>query len=128
MFNYIVNYDCVLIIWLNLIFLLLIAFIPFVTTLIGRFPGEFISVAIYAIVVVCLGVARTILWWYASKKERLIISALDKRIIRLNFSTGLIPAAVFAVSIVIAIFSPIIAMYSWLAIIPLMAIVLRGKV
>lgn len=76
MFEYIHSYDRGLI-WINLVFLFLVAFIPFPTSVLGRFPAEVASVIFYAAVLICLSLARVWLWWYVYYRAHLIHPSTD---------------------------------------------------
>ena len=117
MFEYIHSYDRGLI-WINLVFLFLVAFIPFPTSVLGRFPAEFASVIFYAAVLICLSLARVWLWWYVYYRAHLIHPSTDPRAGRLELARALATGGVFAISILIAFSSPIWAMYSWLLLFP----------
>ncbi|MDJ0687487.1 MAG: TMEM175 family protein [Xenococcaceae cyanobacterium MO_188.B32] len=65
MFGHIKKHDHVLL-WLNIIFLLCVASIPFPTGLLGKYPNEQITVAIYAGMWAITAVVLELLWWYAT--------------------------------------------------------------
>jgi uncharacterized membrane protein len=63
-FHYIKRSDRTLL-WLNLLLLLCIVFIPFPTALVGQYPEQQISVVIYGGTLVITGLVLQLLWWYA---------------------------------------------------------------
>ena len=118
MFEYIQTYDRTLL-WLNLIYLFLIAFIPFPTAVLGRYPLEFASVVFYAGVVILLALVRIIFWWYIFYRAHLVGPETDPRVGWIEFFPALITMAVFGISIVIAFWDPKWAINLWIAIIPI---------
>ncbi|MEJ2710994.1 MAG: TMEM175 family protein [Anaerolineales bacterium] len=118
MFEYIHTYNQGLI-WINLIFLFLVAFIPFPTALIGRFPAEFSSVVFYAAVLVCLSLVRVWLWWYVYYRAHLIRPNTNPRAGRYELTRALLTAGVFGISILIAFWNPGWAMNFWILLLPI---------
>src|SRR5207248_11383226 len=88
-FGYIKRYDPPLI-WINLVFLMFIAFLPFPSLLVGSHLGEVsvpkaaqISVAVlYSAVLALIGILQLLLWVYATTGHRLVAKALDPLVIR----------------------------------------------
>ena len=98
--------------WLNIIYLMFIAFIPFSTSLIGDFPGG-VPVMIYAGTLTLTSIVLAVLWRYAWGSD-LLDGTVDRDDMREVTYDILTPATVFAVSILIALVSAQWAMYSWL--------------
>ncbi|WP_227375754.1 TMEM175 family protein [Haladaptatus halobius] len=97
--------------WLNIIYLMFIAFIPFSTSLIGDFPGGF-PVMVYAGTLTLTGVVLSILWRYAWSNDLLDDAVDGERMHDVTLSI-LTPSVVFAGSVLIATVSARLAMYSW---------------
>ena len=70
-FHYIKRSDNGLI-WLNILFLMFIALIPFSTALFGSYGKEQIPLVIYAINLILASVMNSIIWIYATRKYRLV--------------------------------------------------------
>ena len=81
-FHYIRRTDRVLL-WLNIVFLMFVTLIPFSTALMGQYPSQRLSVDIYAITLIMLGISLYIHWWYATSSHRLVDEELDPRLITL---------------------------------------------
>lgn len=80
-FHYIQRSDRIHI-WLNLIFLLCIAFIPFSASLIGQ-DGQFhVASIVYGFNLLLTGAIRYCLWCYATSGHRLIDTDVEPRLIR----------------------------------------------
>ena len=111
-FQYIKRYDQRLI-WINLVLLMFVAFLPFPTAMLGSYPAQQFTVTWYAACLALMGFVRAWLWWYASRNYRLIDKELaPARVARLN-RRGLIVPLIFLLSIVVAMFNPMVAMWSW---------------
>src|SRR5215467_14868184 len=70
-FHLIARFDSALI-WLNLLLLMLVAFLPFPTAVLGQHVGSPAAAALYAISVGLVATASAACWWYASGRGRLL--------------------------------------------------------
>ncbi|WP_435156441.1 TMEM175 family protein [Haladaptatus sp. DFWS20] len=98
--------------WLNIIYLMFIAFIPFSTALLGDFPGSF-PVIVYAGTLALTGIVFAGLWRYAWANG-LLDETVDTDQVREITLSILIPSAIFTGSVLVALISARLAMYSWL--------------
>jgi len=71
-------------VWLNIVFLMFVALIPFSTSLIGNYGTEQLSIVIYASNVLLALVMRLIIWTYATGKYRLVDSDISPRWVKLD--------------------------------------------
>jgi len=69
-------------VWLSLLKLACIAFLPFPTAVIGEHPGDAVAAAFYFGSVLATSLASTLVWWYASAGHRLVDPALSARVTR----------------------------------------------
>ena len=112
-FRYVRSYNRTLL-WLNLVFLLSISFIPFPTDLLGEYGELRFSVIVYA---ASLGMARLLLavvWWYIVAGPILTGEELDPGLARYHFFRSLAIPALFFLSIGISLVSVNAAVASWL--------------
>jgi uncharacterized membrane protein len=107
------GYDRTLV-WLNFLFLMAVAFLPFPTSLLGEYGGQRVSVAVYAANAAAASLLLSAISWYVIKGHRLVAHDLDEEQGRVRWLQGLAVAAVFLASIGVSFFSPTAAMYSWL--------------
>jgi uncharacterized membrane protein len=113
-FKPITGYDGRLV-WLNFLFLMAIAFLPFPTSLLGEYSREQVSVVIYAANAAVASLLLVTISWYATSGHRLVAPDLvDDEAERKQRMQGLAVPVVFVLSIGISFFSPRAAMYSWL--------------
>ena len=115
-FRAIKRYDRALI-WLNSLFLMCIAFLPFPTSLLGEYGNTQVAVALYAASVAVARLMLTAVWWYASSGHRLLDESFPASTITDYRIRGLAISLVFLISIGISFFSVSAATYSWLLLI-----------
>jgi len=68
--------------WINILFLLAIAFIPFSAGLLGAFVRQQLVVAIYGLNLVAVGATLSLIWWYATTDHRLVDADLPPLAVR----------------------------------------------
>jgi uncharacterized membrane protein len=107
------TYDKTLL-WLNFLFLMTVAFLPFPTSLLGEYGEEQVSVVIYAANAALASLLLVSISWWATAGHRLAVSSLDDEAVRRERVQGLAVPVVFGLSIALSFFSPRAAMYSWL--------------
>jgi uncharacterized membrane protein len=115
-FRYIQRYDSRLLM-LNLLLLMVIAFIPFPSSVISESSGQTATI-FYAITMILPGIFMAIIWWYASWKDRLTAPGMDRNQRRQEFIRPLVTALVFLLSIGIATINSDLARLSWILILP----------
>ncbi len=91
--------------WLNNLFLLTVAFIPFPTALMGDYISAPIAVVPYGVTLITNGLALQLLWWYASRRARLVPNDLGREFIRAVDRRILLPVFLYAVAILLSILS-----------------------
>jgi uncharacterized membrane protein len=104
---------------LNIIFLFMIALMPFPTSLIGDYGNYSSVVNFYQIVMALTSIIMFIMWQYAARGNLLIDPGLDRRLVHLTSVRSLVPAAVFIATIPLAFYSPMMTELSWIAMAPL---------
>lgn len=121
MFRSIARYDRRLL-FLNLLVLLCIAFVPFPTAVLGEYSGS-VATIFYALTMVVTGFASTLLWWYASgNRGRLLVVPLTRAGAWSSRLRSLAAPAVFLASIGIALWNDDAAKLSWIALAPLLLV------
>ncbi len=119
-FRYVRHVDGWLIV-LNFALLLLVAFLPFPTAVLGRNQNEPVAAVIYAVTLTLINLAGAAIWWYATRGHRLVDRDLDRHIVKKRFTRLAIGVVVFLVSIPVALWQPYVAEIMWL---PLFGVVL----
>ncbi len=102
--------------WLNILFLLTVGFMPFVTSVLSENDGR-VATILYAATMIVASLLLTVIWRYAVRREHVVLPKSDRRVEALRSLT--VPG-VFALSIVVAWFVPSHARDTWLLLIPLL--------
>jgi uncharacterized membrane protein len=122
MFRYIRRVDGRLV-WLNILLLMGIAFMPVPTDYLGEYANVPLIAAIYAAVLIIIAIVDGAMWSYVAS-HKLLDEELSPRLIRLYQLRIMIPAIIFALSIPVAfIFGAIPAELSWILIWPALVFV-----
>jgi uncharacterized membrane protein len=111
-FRNIKHYDSTLI-WLNVFFLLFIAFLPVPSNVVGRFPTEQPAIVFFDICLIFTGITQAAIWRYASHKHRLIDKRLSQRLVDWGMVRSLVPPVVMMLSIILTYFNTISAVLCW---------------
>lgn len=112
-FQYIKRYNKTFI-WLNLIFLMFIAFLPFPTDLVGEYDTSFFAILFYSLSLALTGIAFIIMWVYATYKNRLTDSDFDSSLMWRGIATTAVIPAIFILSAVLSIIDVKLAKITWL--------------
>ena len=107
------------VLWLNLLFLLFVAFVPYGTSVFSTYPNRF-GISFLAAVLALTGLSLALLWMYASK-NRLIEEGLTSRVVTIQATRFLVSPFVFLLSIVVATVDPGWAVLTWLLLVPINA-------
>jgi uncharacterized membrane protein len=126
LFRYIRRYDAPFL-TLNLAFLLTIAFLPYPSDLLGEHGQDRLAVIVYAAGVAAASLASGGLWIYATRRHRLVDPALPEVDIRHYRRRAVSGGIVFLVSIPLAFIEVWLAFAAWLAILPIVRMVLTRR-
>jgi uncharacterized membrane protein len=113
--------------YLNFLFLMLVAFVPFPTALLGEYGNHQLPVAIYAATLAVGRLLLTAIHWYSTRNERLLDEPQDPATIRFFLIRGLTIPAIFLLSIAISFFSVRAAIWTWFAMIAVDALVIHRR-
>jgi uncharacterized membrane protein len=111
--------------WLNLLFLIWIALLPFFTKILSQYSNLQLGVVLYAIDQASAGIFLTLTWLYASRNHRLIDESMKESAIRFSTLRNAIAPIFFIGSMGISFLSPTIAVLSWYVMVPVLVIILR---
>ena len=121
MFRYIKRSNNVLI-WLNIFYLMSIAFLPISNIVLGSYPGQRAAVIFYTGSLTITAILIILIWWYASSGHRLVDKQLDPLLIKEHRERSLIAPIIFLLSIGVAFLQPFIAEFIWLLVAPIILI------
>ena len=105
------------VLWLNLLFLLFVAFVPYATSVFSTYPDAF-GVSFIAAVLALNGLSLAVLWMYASRAE-LLAEGLTSRVVGVQAARFLASPLVFTASIVAATVDPAWGVLTWLLLVPI---------
>ena len=117
-FRLIARDDAVLV-WLNLLLLMFVSFLPFPTAVVGEHGESPAAAVFYASSVILASLASAAYWWYASGRGSLLRPDARRAQVRAMRARSLASPVFFALTLPIAIFAPIAAEIVWLLIFPL---------
>jgi uncharacterized membrane protein len=112
-FRHVRAYDETMI-FLNLLLLLTVAFLPFPSYVLGAYGDGAAATIFYAASMTVSGLLATALWINCSRGHRLIDPDLSPHTIRYYTGRGLALTVVFGLSIPVAVFAPRVAQGLWL--------------
>lgn len=104
--------------WLNLLFLMTIVFIPFPTGLISEYSHSRVALIFYAVSLAASGLTICLLMWYGVHNHRLVDMDVDRVEYRRFLFGYSNMAMIFLLSIAVSFWSVRGARYFWLLIIP----------
>jgi uncharacterized membrane protein len=106
---------------------MVIAFVPFPTSLLGEYGDHQLPVAIYAATLAVGRLLLTAIFWYSTNNDRLLDEPHDPATVRFFLLRGLTIPAIFSLSIVISFFSVAVAIWTWLIMLAVDAFVIRRR-
>jgi uncharacterized membrane protein len=113
-------------IWLNLLYLMFIAFLPFPTGLLGNFFDNPLSIVVYAAAVATVSGLEVVLFRHA-RRHGLLAREMPDDVYRWGMTLSLSPVIFFALSIPIAFLSTSLAVVVWFLAVPFQAVADRRK-
>jgi uncharacterized membrane protein len=125
-FSTIRGYDRGLIL-LNSLFLMFVAVVPFPTALLSEYGNHQLPVAIYAATLAVGRLLLTAIYWYATSGYRLVEPDQNPRVVRFFLIRGLTVPVIFLLTIGVSFLSVSAAIYSWLLLILVDAVILRRR-
>jgi uncharacterized membrane protein len=102
---------------LNLLFLLVVAFMPFPSHVISQYSQRTATI-FYALVIALAGLILTTVWYYASSHNRLTDPSLSAEQRRRQLIAPLVTTAIFIASIGVAFWNADLARLSWILLLP----------
>ena len=113
--------------YLNFLFLMVVAFVPFPTSLLGEYGDHQLPVAIYAATLAVGRLLLTAIHWYSTRNDRLLDEPQDPAMVRFFLIRGLTIPAIFLLSIGISFLSVGVAIWTWFIMLVVDAAVIRRR-
>jgi len=102
--------------WANSLFLMLIAFIPFPTGLLGHHPGQPVATAFYGVVCMLTGFAFWLMRWYASTRAGLMKQEIGNGLLMRRVRISRLSPLLYLAGAVISLAYPFFALCLYAAI------------
>jgi uncharacterized membrane protein len=111
--------------WLNLLFLIWIALLPFFTKILDQYANLQLAVVLYAFDQAGAGFFMTLSWWYSSRNHRLVDRTLEDRTIKYVTLRNAVAPFFFVISMGLSFFGAVVAFASWFGMIPTLMLLRR---
>jgi uncharacterized membrane protein len=116
-FRYIRTHDTALM-WINILFLLCISFLPFPTDVMGEYHETVFAVQFYGLAMAVTSAVMTGLWLYLSRQRQLLHDSCDERTVRYQLYRGVATCVVFLLSVATTLVDVRIAWVCWTLLFP----------
>jgi uncharacterized membrane protein len=111
--------------WLNLLFLLWIALLPFFTKILNQYANLQLAVVLYAFDQFGAGFFMTLSWWYSSRNHRLVDKTLEGKTIKYITLRNAVAPLSFIISMGLSFFGALVAFISWFGMVPALILMHR---
>ena len=111
--------DDSMLVWLNLLMLLFVSFLPFPTAVLGQHFGSPAAAVLYATSVTLAAIASAAYWWYASGRGGLLRPDAPRAQVRALRARSVSIPVFFALTLPVAAFAPYAAEILWFLVFPL---------
>ncbi|MBK9093225.1 MAG: DUF1211 domain-containing protein [Anaerolineae bacterium] len=88
--------------WMNILFLLFVASMPFAAALIIHYPDDQLALIFYALMLIGAGLALNLTWRYATKQRRLVPAELDADLIAFVNRRQLMAPMVYVIAVLVS--------------------------
>jgi uncharacterized membrane protein len=113
-------------VYVTLIYLAFVAFLPFPSAVLGAYSDNAVGVAFYAISIAFVSGLEGAMFWLAWRQS-LLVDTLNAAAFRWALVASLVPVAMFLISIPIAFVSPLLGIVTWLVTFPVEAVLERFR-
>ena len=96
--------------WINLLFLMFVVFVPFSTDVLGDYPMHRVPVTIYGCNIMAIQLALFLQWRYATKGRRLVGSDLEPELVCRANRRILMGICTYACAVLLAWLSPTVSL------------------
>lgn len=98
------------VIWLNLLYMLPLALIPFGASLLARYDHDAVALELYGLILVAIGLTRLAIWGYVTSRPDLLYVPVETRTRLSRAIVVTIPTLAFAVAIAMADWAPSVSL------------------
>ena len=112
--------------WINILFLLWVALVPFSTALLSEYATTRIAIAIYGANLIAIGLTLALHWWYATTESRHVEPDIDRGLVRGAMYRTLMAPLVYVIAIGLSFFRAEVSLALY-ALVPILYI-LPGRI
>jgi TMEM175 potassium channel family protein len=112
--------------WINILFLLWVALVPFSTALLSEYATTRIAIAIYGANLIAIGLTLALHWWYATTENRHVDPDIDRGLVRGAMYRTLMGPLVYVIAIGLSFFRAEVSLALY-ALVPILYI-LPGRI
>jgi len=112
--------------WINILFLLWVALVPFSTALLSEYATTRIAIAIYGANLIAIGLTLALHWWYATTESRHVDPDIDRGLVRGAMYRTLMGPLVYVIAIGLSFFRAEVSLALY-ALVPMLYI-LPGRI
>jgi uncharacterized membrane protein len=91
--------------WINILFLLWVALVPFSTALLSEYTKHRLAIVVYGANLIAIGLTLALHWWYATSRRRHVDPDVDPGLVRTAMLRVLMGPLLYLLGIAISIFS-----------------------
>jgi uncharacterized membrane protein len=102
-------------VWLNILYLLPVSVLPFGAALIARYNRESAALSIYGFLLLLIALTRLCVWLYATTRPHLLFEPVSGRTRTVGVLAVLVPAAIYALAILISDDAPVASLVIYAA-------------
>jgi uncharacterized membrane protein len=102
------------VVWLNLLFLLPLALVPFAASVLGEYPDEAIGLHVYGAILVVTAFARWVLYAYVTRRPELLYDPPTTRHRQVGGMLAAAPIVVYLVAMLVADAAPRLSLVLYL--------------
>lgn len=110
--------------WLNILLLLCVSFIPFPTSLVGRYPFQAWPIIIYGITLIVCNLIGTVMMLYILRRPHLTIPEFGTKYVRRHTPVHLVVNGAYLGAILLAHYSPLASYLVYIAVVVFLIIFL----
>jgi hypothetical protein len=92
--------------WINILFLLWVALVPFSTALLSEYSKTRLAIAIYGANLIAIGLTLALHWWYATTESRHVDPDIHPGLVRAAMYRTLMAPLVYVIAIGLSFFRP----------------------
>ena len=102
--------------WINILYLLLISFMPLATELLGHYPLHRLALVVYGTNLIAATLVLALHWHYAAAGGRLVRTGLSPRVVALAHRRILGSAGAYTVALLLSLMVPVVSLALFLAV------------